>query len=59
MKNSAYMMLMFLVACGGGGGGGGGGTNQGTAPQISNLELQDDFAFVMAGGGTGNAGRNR
>jgi hypothetical protein len=55
MKNSAYMMLMFLVACGGGGG----GTNQGTAPQISNLELQDDFAFVMAGGGTGNAGRNR
>jgi len=53
------MMLMFLVACGGGGGGDGGGTNQGTAPQISNLELQDDFAFVMAGGGTGNAGRNR
>jgi hypothetical protein len=43
MKNSAYMILMFLVACGGGGSGG--DTNQGTAPQISNLELQDDFTI--------------
>jgi len=49
MKNSIYVMLMFLVACGGSGGGGPG---QGTAPRISNLQLQDDFAFVMAGNGT-------
>ena len=53
MKNSIYVMLLFLVACGGGGGGGGGpGPGQGTPPQISNLQLQDDFAFVMAGNGT-------